>query len=358
VVGGLVTIALSSNADWRLTLGLILVPAVVFLVMLIGRAFPRSEREQAGVGYIAMLGELGAFGALVGFGLVFAQIGQVFAWPNVVPWVLTGLVVAAFALITKSFGRPILAVLILIMMPLAITELGTDGWITSLMEAPMRAAGHHAAWVLVYTSAIMVVLRFFAGPIVHRLSPLGMLACSAILAIVGLFALSKTAGAGILAIFAAATLYGIGKTFFWPTMLGVTAEQCPKGGALTLNTISGIGMLAVGILGAPFIGYLQESSATARLASENPEVHAQVTIEKQYLLGDYKAIDPAKAATVSDESGVDALKSAGEAGQFGALARITMFPAAMLVGYLGLIFYFRSRGGYKTVERCRRSKTC
>jgi hypothetical protein len=109
-------------------------------------------------------------------------------------------------------------------------------------------------------------------------------------------------------------------------------------------------MLAVGILGAPFIGYLQESSATARLASENTEVHAQVTIEKQYLLGDYKAIDPAKAATVSDESGVDALKSAGEAGQFGALARITMFPAAMLVGYLGLIFYFRSRGGYKTVE--------
>lgn len=350
VVGGLVTIALSSIADWRLTLGLILVPAVTFLVMLIGRSFPKSEREQAGVGYIAMLGELGAFGALVGFGLVFAELGRVFAWHAAVPWVLTGIVVAAFAVITKSFGRPILAVLIVIMMPLAITELGTDGWITSLMEAPMRAAGHHAAWVLVYTSAIMVVLRFFAGPIVHKLSPLGMLACSAILAIVGLFALSKTAGAGILAIFAAATLYGIGKTFFWPTMLGVTAEQCPKGGALTLNTISGIGMLAVGILGAPFIGYLQETSATARLAAENAEVHSQVTIEKQYLLGDYKAIDPTKAAMVTDESGQNALQSAGEAGQFGALARITMFPAAMLVGYIGLIFYFKSRGGYKPVE--------
>ena len=39
------------------------------------------------------------------------------------------------------------------------TEIGTDGWISSLMEAPMQAAGHNPAWVLVYTSAIMMVLR-------------------------------------------------------------------------------------------------------------------------------------------------------------------------------------------------------
>ena len=41
-------------------------------------------------------------------------------------------------------------------------------------------------------------------------------------------------------IFLAATLYGFGKTFFWPTMLGVVSEQTPKGGALTLNAISGL----------------------------------------------------------------------------------------------------------------------
>ena len=177
-----------------------------------------------------------------------------------------------------------------------------------------------------------------------------MLAVSAVLAIAGLFALSKTAGAGLLAIFAAATLYGIGKSFFWPTMLGVAAEQCPKGGALTLNTLGGIGMLAVGILGAPFIGYLQESTATSRLAAENQAVHEQVTIEKEYLLGDYRAIDPAQAATVTDEAGRQALQEANEAGQFGALARITIFPAFMLVAYLGLIVYFKSRGGYKPVD--------
>lgn len=350
VVGGLVTIGLVNTTDWRVTLGLILVPAVAFLVMLAGRAFPRSEREQAGVSYVQMLRELGAVGALIGFGLVFAQIGQVFQWSAAVIWTLTGIAVIAFAVLTRSVGRPILLVLIIIMVPLAITELGTDGWITSLMEAPMKEAGYHAAWVLVYTSFIMTVLRFFAGPIVHRFSPLGLLIGSAAFAIVGLFALSRTAGAGMAAIFAAATLYAFGKTFFWPTMLGVAAEQCPKGGALTLNTIGGIGMLAVGILGFPFIGFLQESTATARLAAENSAVHAQVTVEKDYLLGKYLAIDPAKAALVTDAPGQAALGSAAQAGQFSALGKMALFPTFMLVAYVGLFLYFRARGGYKPVE--------
>src|SRR5690606_4732063 len=106
--------------------------------------------------------ELGAFGALVGFGLVFAQLGQVFQWSQGLVWSLIAAVVLIFAFVTKSFGRGILALLILIMIPQAITELGTDGWITSLMEAPMRAANYNPAWVLVYTSAIMMVLRFCA----------------------------------------------------------------------------------------------------------------------------------------------------------------------------------------------------
>ena len=225
VIGGLCTIALASNSDWRIALGLILVPAIIFFLILIGLTFPRSEREQAGVGYVEMLKELGAFGALVGFGLVFAQLGQVFGWSTTMSCVLTGIVVAVFAVVTRSFGRPFLAFLIIIMMPLATTELGTDGWISSLMEGPMKAAGHNPAWVLVYTSAIMMVLRFSAGKFVHKLSPPGLLAAGATLAILGLTTLSKTSGAGMLAIFAAATLYGIGKSFFWPTMLGLPQRR-------------------------------------------------------------------------------------------------------------------------------------
>ncbi len=82
VLGGLCTIALASNPDWRITLGLILIPAFIFFFILVSLKFPKSEREQAGVSYLAMLKELGAFGALVGFGLVFAQLGQVFGWSN------------------------------------------------------------------------------------------------------------------------------------------------------------------------------------------------------------------------------------------------------------------------------------
>ena len=254
VFGGMITIAMSgiaANGDWRLVLGMIALPAVIYLAMLIGAKFPVSEREQAGVSYREMLAEFGAFGALVGFGLIFWQGQDVFQYPWWVTVALTAIVTVGVGIYTQSIGRPIMCFLIIIMMPLAVTEIGTDGWITGLLVEPMEAAKLNPGWVLVYTSAIMMVLRFFAGPIVHNLSPIGLLITSSVLAIAGLVALSMTGSSGLLIIFAAATLYGIGKTFFWPTMLGVTAEQCPKGGALTLNAISGIGMIAVGILGFP-----------------------------------------------------------------------------------------------------------
>jgi MFS family permease len=350
VLGGLCTIALANNSDWRLTLGLILIPAFIFFFILATLKFPKSEREQAGISYLAMLKELGTFGALVGFGLVFAQLGQVFNWSSGLVWGLTGAVVLIFAVVTKTFGRFILAFLIIIMMPQATTELGTDGWITSLMQTPMQAAGHNPAWVLVYTSAIMVILRFCAGPLIHKLSPLGLLATCSALAAFGLFALSKTAGAGMFTIFAAATLYGVGKTFFWPTILGLTSEQCPHGGALTLNAMGGIGMLAVGILGAPFIGYLQESSATKQLESANPALYQTVTVEKNYLLGAYKAIDPVKIAAVTDEKSQAEINAATTTGQFSALGKMALFPIFMFACYLALILYFKSRGGYKPVR--------
>ncbi len=355
VLGGFCTIFLADRAatgDWRLVLGLILVPVVIYTVMLAGLKFPRSEREQAGVGYVEMLRELGAFGALVGFGLVFAQIGVVFQLPSVAVWGMTAAVVLLFGIITKSFGRGILALLIIVMMPLAITELGTDGWISSLMETPMKAAGYNAGWVLVYTSAIMMLLRFVAGPIAHKISPLGLLAVGATLAIIGLTALSKTNGAGMGVIFAAATLYACGKTFFWPTMLGVTAEQCPKGGALTLNTISGIGMLAVGILGFPFIGYLQESTATKKLEASSPAVYETVTSAQKYWVFNYRAIDPLKAkdAIAANPAAEKDIREATTAGQFGALGKMAAFPAFMLAAYIALILYFKSKGGYKAVH--------
>lgn len=350
VIGGIITIAMGDTAqkgDWRLVLGLIAIPAVVYLAILSFAQFPVSERERAGVSYREMLSEFGGFGALVAFGLIAMQLGEVFDWRMEVTIGLTAVIVVAFIAYTRSFGRPILAFLICIMMPLAVTEIGTDGWITGLMEEPMKAAGYNAGWVLIYTSAIMMVLRFFAGPIIHQFSPIGLLIMSTVLAIAGLFALSKCGSAGLAAIFAAATLYGFGKTFFWPTMLGITAEQCPKGGALTLNAIAGIGMIAVGVLGFPIIGALQERTAVTELKASDPATAQSVLIEKKLFGQPYEAIDPDKSAKVSEASGKEAVANANKAGQFDALAKMALFPTFMLVCYLILFAYFRSKGGYR-----------
>jgi len=270
VIAGIITIFID-QVPWWIKVGMIAVPAVIYFFMLAPRTFPVSERVTSGVSYREMLSEFGFLGAAVVGVLVALQLMDFF---NGIPalcvandpdlglsmaakggFAAVGIVIAlAFGIYTRSLGRPLMFFLVVIMMPLATTEIGTDGWITGIMEDIAKENHFHPGWVLVYTSLIMVVLRFYAGPIVHALSPLGLLAVSAVLAIAGLYTLSFTTG---MVIFGAATLYGFGKTFFWPTMLGVVSEQCPKGGALTLNAISGIGMLAVGTLGFPYIGALQ-----------------------------------------------------------------------------------------------------
>ena len=145
-------------------------------------------------------------------------------------------------------------------------------------------------------------------------------------------------------------LFGVGITFFWPTILGLTSEQCPKGGALTLNAMGGIGMLAVGILGAPFLGYMQESSTTQQLHIANPALYQQVTVKKDYLLGAYEAVDPVKSAAFTDEKSQGDLQAATTTGKFSALGKMALFPAFTFVCYLALILYFKTRGGYRPVQ--------
>jgi MFS family permease len=353
VFGGIITIALSEQAatgDWRMVVGIVAIPAIVYLAMLSFARFPINERESAGVSYRSMLAELGGFGALIGFGLIAMQLADVMPDYKWVWYGACGAAFLGFIAYTMSFGRVIMAFLIIIMMPLAITEIGTDGWITGLMAEPMKAEKLNPGWVLVYTSAIMMVLRFFAGPIVHLLSPIGLLIISSALAIAGLLALSQCGSAGLVAIFAAATLYGLGKTFFWPTMLGITSEQCPKGGALTLNAISGIGMIAVGVLGFPIIGAIQERTAVAELKERNAVAATQV-IEEQKLFGvSYEGIAPLKEEKVTDADAKAAIAASKKESQFDALAKMALFPSFMLICYVILFLYFKSKGGYKAQD--------
>ena len=363
VIAGVITISLGS-APWALKLGTIAIPCLVYFFMLIKCRFPVQERVAAGVSYRGMLSEFGILGALVVSFLITLQLIDFF--PNVSEGIWVGLGVAmvvVFGLYTRSAGRPLLFVLILIMMPLATTEIGTDGWIGGIMGA---AVEFDAGWILVYTSVIMMVLRFFAGPIVHKLSPLGLLCLSAVLAIAGLLALAGVKGAFM--IFAAATLYALGKTFFWPTMLGIVSEQTPKGGALTLNAIAGIGMLAVGVLGFPYIGVLQTQTEQKAIV-ENAEVTkaipglvadgAVTTLEdkKIYSILEYKAFDEKGAEKLvkklpegDQEAASKMLGDTRGASKQKALAPMAIFPVIMLIAYIGLIMYFKARGGYKAIE--------
>ncbi|GIT06361.1 MAG: hypothetical protein CM1200mP29_17720 [Verrucomicrobiota bacterium] len=174
--------------------------------------------------------------------------------------------------------------------------------------------------------------------------PYGLLIVSALLAVLGLFFLSTAQGLAMIFIFA--TLYGFGKTFFWPTMLGVVSEQCPKGGALTLNAIAGIGMLTVGIIGGPLIGKMQEDSSKNAL---EPATYEKISTENSYILGKYTAVDANKVAELGEEAAKETNEKIKVARQ-GALANVTIFPIVMLICYIALFLYFKGRGGYKTVE--------
>jgi MFS family permease len=345
VGAGLVTMAMG-GADWRLKVGLIFIPAVVYGLMLLGHKWPVQERVAAGVTYLGMLQEFGVLAALLVVPIVMRQIAAVFGIPIVGEVALDVVLLLAFGAAVQAPGSVMLFVLMLIMMPLATTEIGTDGWITALMEKEMEGLGLPPATVLVYTSFIMMVLRFCAGPIVHSLKPLGLLATSAAIAAIGLFCLSKAAGISILVV---ATLYGLGKTFFWPTMLGVVSEQCPRGGALTINAVGGMGMLAVGVLGMPFIGWLQDNASTRQLEREQPALYARVQVQKQGIIGRYTAIDQERTKTLAS-SDRDLISSITERAKHGALAHMAFFPCIMLVSYLLLLAYFAARGGYKPVE--------
>ncbi len=237
--------------------------------------------------------------------------------------------------------------------------------------------------LFVYTSALMFLLRFFAGPIVHRISPLGLLFVSALLGFVGLNMLG--AATTVFACVIAATVYAMGKTFLWPTMLAVASEQFPKGGAITIGALGGIGMLSAGLLGGPGSGFKQDYNATANLKEKGPEVYERYKAPSENSFFGFKVtgLDGAKVGVLEDAGkelarASDLIKKEGrtdknteelsawwqeaaktadadkklvtEAGLHGGrqALRLTSFvPLTMAVCYLLLILYFRSRGGYK-----------
>lgn len=351
VLAGILAIGMGGVA-WQYKVGLVLIPTAVYGILLLGQRFPVQERVAAGVSYREMMREFGAAGCFILTYFLTVAIGTVLSVAHIVmpawlPVVMAAGYSIAFYLVYQSFGRPMFVFLLIVMILLATTELGVDSWVVDLMTPVLRKFGPSAgAWLLVYTSCIMFVLRFFAGPLVHRLSPLGLLATCAAIAAAGLLWLSS-AGSAAAIVFLAATCYGIGKSFFWPTTLGVVAEQFPRGGALTLNAMGGMGMIAVGVLGGPLLGTVLDRRMDANLRQQNPALHAVVAEQPtRNFFMTYQPLEKKRIEALPPAQKEEVDRVVADTKQ-GMLAKVALLPAIMCVCYIGLILYFRSRGGYR-----------
>ncbi len=192
IIGGLLSYFLVGNVRWEIQMGMFLIPTVLYGLMLLGQKFPKSEASTSGVSYSEMLKQVGMLGAgiiCVLLGLFFVQTMQNLGFNPMLGWGLAALLFVIFGLVTDwTLGPVLLAFLLLIHAMVGYVELGTDSWIANI-TGNIMASPQKGLLLFVYTSGLMFVLRFFAGPIVHRISPLGLLFVSALMGATGLYLL-------------------------------------------------------------------------------------------------------------------------------------------------------------------------
>ncbi len=237
------------SIGWRVKLSVALVTPIAAALLVLRQPFPATERVKAGVSHREMFSE-----AL----------------------------------------RPMFLLWFALMWLTASTEVAPGQWIPSLIT---NLTGMQGILILIYTAGLSFALRFFAGGLAHRMSPIGLLAASSVLSMVGLYALGMIDSAG--EAFFAATLFGVGTAYFWPTMLSVTSELFPRGGAFLLALMGGAGNLAIAFV-LPVIGAWYDTQGAAA-----------------------------------------------------AFRYVAVFPAVLTVVFAALFVYYQSRGGYRPVALAR-----
>ncbi|WDE10698.1 MFS transporter [Thalassomonas haliotis] len=168
----------------------------------------------------------------------------------------------------KALASPLFLFMLICMTLTATTELGTQQWI----ERILGASGASPMLIMALITGLMAFGRYFAGPLIHRLNPAGVLLASAILASAGIYAMSLASG---WTVYPAAILFALGVTYFWPTMLGFVAENNPQTGAIGLSVIGGMGMFAVSMWN-PVIGSWIDDARSQALASQASAAQAEL----------------------------------------------------------------------------------
>tara|TARA_E500000178_G_C17009583_1_gene749833 strand:- start:838 stop:2055 length:1218 start_codon:yes stop_codon:yes gene_type:complete len=157
----------------------------------------------------------------------------------------------------------------------ATTELGTQQWLQPLLEK----SGASPMLILAMVTGIMAVGRYFAGPIVHKLNPIGVLFMSAIVSTVAIYMMSIVDGTML---YGASILFAFGVCYFWPTMIGFVSEYMPKTGALGMSLVGGMGMFATGIWN-PIIGSWIDTNTQTALDSGLTQDLAEIAAGKATL---------------------------------------------------------------------------
>lgn len=259
VIGALASSAMTSSGfNWQWQVALILIPTAIYGAMMLTAQFPKFDAQQNSTS------------------------------SNV-----------------KNLLSPLYIFLIICMTLTAVTEFGTQQWI----EQILGSSGASPMVILALITGLMALGRYFAGPIVHRFSPSGVLLGSAVFSTIGIFLMSQAQGN---AIYFAAALFAIGVTYFWPTMIGCVAEYTPKTGALGMSLIGGAGMFAMSLWN-PVIGYWIDDAKQQAQASN-------ISIEQIEIV-------------------------AGQA----VLENLLIFPIVLIVVFIGLHLFITKQ---KNVEKC------
>ncbi|WP_372935217.1 sugar MFS transporter [Seonamhaeicola sp.] len=199
------------NLSWQIMVATLFIPTVLYGVLFFGQSIPVTERVQLGVSNKKMF---------------------------------------------SSVVKPLFLFMVACMFLTAASELGTTQRIESLLKESVAAP----LLVLAFINGIMALGRMFAGQVVHKLKPSGMLLYSAIFTFIGLWLLTITSGGMT---FVAAAVFAIGVTFFWPTMISFVAEYLPETGALGLSIMGGAGMFSVSLV-LPIMGNLMDNASAAQ----------------------------------------------------------------------------------------------
>jgi MFS family permease len=258
------------NLPWEVLVALLFVPLAIYGFLFFGQKIPETERVSTGVTYKEMMRNVGApititltviFMILVANNV--AGISDIVTSNYSTPIVIIGIVTVAIIIEGRLVNKItlIFPLVFACMLLTASTELGTTSWIEKLLDNK----GIHPMLILAVVTGLMAVGRYFAGGLVHRLNPLGVLLGSSIFSVAGLLLLSYSNGAVMTVVSAA--VFAIGVCYFWPTMIGVASEYVPKSGALGMSILGGGGFVATAMV-LPIMGKsIQDAGAIETIKS-------------------------------------------------------------------------------------------